>query len=83
MGKITQTLDRGTLIRRPASQSRLFSVDIETGVLRVLFNAAATHHKFYSGVTMTTHPLVWSVSDARTFLSDPELLNGSINVTHS
>ena len=37
-----QTLDRGTLPRRPASQSRLFTVDIETGVLRVLFNEAAS-----------------------------------------
>ena len=37
-----QTLDRGTLPRRPESQSRLFTVDIETGVLRVLFNEAAS-----------------------------------------
>ena len=31
-----------TLPRRPASRSRLFTVDIETGVLRVLFNEAAS-----------------------------------------
>ena len=42
MGKRTQTPDRGTLPRRPASRSRLFTVDIETGVLRVLFNDAAS-----------------------------------------
>ena len=30
------------LPRRPASQSRLFTVDVETGVLRVLFNEAAS-----------------------------------------
>ena len=30
-----------TLSRRPASRSRLFTVDVETGVLRVLFNEAA------------------------------------------
>ena len=40
MGKRTQTLDRGTMCRRPASRSRLFTVDVETGVLRVLFNEA-------------------------------------------
>ena len=28
--------------RRPASRSRLFTVDVETGVLRVLFNEAAS-----------------------------------------
>jgi hypothetical protein len=37
-GKITQTLDSGTLPRRPASQSHLFTVDAEIGVLLVLFN---------------------------------------------
>ena len=42
MGKTTQTLDRGTLPRRPASQSCLFTVDDETGVLRALFNEAAS-----------------------------------------
>ena len=31
-----------TLPRRPASRSHLFTVDIETGVLRVLFNEAAS-----------------------------------------
>ena len=31
-----------TLPRRPASRSRLFTVDFETGVLQVLFNAAAS-----------------------------------------
>ena len=31
MGKITQTLDRGTLPRRPATWSRLFTKDVETG----------------------------------------------------
>uniref|UniRef100_A0A8C7DKB7 Septin n=1 Tax=Oncorhynchus kisutch TaxID=8019 RepID=A0A8C7DKB7_ONCKI len=31
MGRITQTLDRGTLPRRPASRSHLFTVDVETG----------------------------------------------------
>ena len=31
-----------TLPRRPASRSRLFTVDIETGVLGVLFNEAAS-----------------------------------------
>jgi hypothetical protein len=31
-----------TLPRRSASRSRLFTVDVETGVLRVLFNEAAT-----------------------------------------
>ena len=31
-----------TLPRRPASWSRLFTVDVETGVLRVLFNEAAS-----------------------------------------
>jgi hypothetical protein len=41
MGKRTQTLDRGTLLRRPASRSRLFTVDVETVVLRVLLNKAA------------------------------------------
>ena len=41
MGKRTQTLDRGTLPRKPASQSRLSTVDVETGVLRLLFNEAA------------------------------------------
>uniref|UniRef100_A0AAZ3NU53 DNA-directed RNA polymerases I and III subunit RPAC2 n=1 Tax=Oncorhynchus tshawytscha TaxID=74940 RepID=A0AAZ3NU53_ONCTS len=35
MGKRTHTLDRGTLPRRPASWSRLFTVDVDTGVLRV------------------------------------------------
>ena len=40
MGKRTQALDRGTLPRRPASRSRLFTVDVETGVLQVLFNEA-------------------------------------------
>ena len=40
MGKRTQTLDRGTLARRPASRSRLFTVDVETGVLWVLFNGS-------------------------------------------
>ena len=30
MGKRTQTLDKGTLPRRPASRSRHFTVDIET-----------------------------------------------------
>ena len=42
MGKRTQTLDKGTLPRRPASRSRLFTVDVETGVLRVLFNEVAS-----------------------------------------
>ena len=42
MGKRTQTLDRGTLPRRPASRSCLFTVDVDTGVLRVLFNEAAS-----------------------------------------
>ena len=42
MGKGTQTLDRGTLPRRPASQSRRFTVDFETGVLRVLFIEATS-----------------------------------------
>ena len=37
-----QTLDRGSLPRRPASRRRLFTVDVETGVLRVLFNEAAS-----------------------------------------
>ena len=41
MGKRTQTLDRGTLPRRPAYRSRLFTVDVETGGLRVLLNEAA------------------------------------------
>ena len=41
MGKRTQTLDRGTLLRRPASRSHLFTVDVETGVLWVQFNEAA------------------------------------------
>ena len=36
------TLDRGTLPRRPASRSHLSTVDVETGVLRVLFNEAAS-----------------------------------------
>ena len=31
-----------TLPRRSSSQSRLFTVDVETGVLRVLFNEAAS-----------------------------------------
>ena len=39
MGKRTQTLDRGTL---PSTRSRLFTVDGETGVLRILFNKAAS-----------------------------------------
>ena len=30
------------IIRRPASRSRLFTVDVETGVLGVLFNEAAS-----------------------------------------
>jgi hypothetical protein len=30
-----------TLPRRPASRSRLFTLDIETGVLQILFNEAA------------------------------------------
>ena len=42
MGKRTQTLDRGTLPRKPASRSCPFTVDIETGVLRVMFNEAAS-----------------------------------------
>ena len=42
MGKITQTLDRGNLPRWPAFRSRLFTVDVETGVLWVLFNEAAS-----------------------------------------
>uniref|UniRef100_A0A8C7KYS2 BPTI/Kunitz inhibitor domain-containing protein n=1 Tax=Oncorhynchus kisutch TaxID=8019 RepID=A0A8C7KYS2_ONCKI len=29
---------RGTLPRKPASRSRLFTADVETGVLRVLFS---------------------------------------------
>ena len=33
-----------TLLRRPASRSCLFTVDVETGVLRVLFNKAASLH---------------------------------------
>ena len=37
MGKRTQTLDRGTLPRRSASRSRLFTVYVETLVLRQLF----------------------------------------------
>ena len=37
-----QTLDRGILPRRPASQSHLFTVDVQTGVLRVLFNEGAS-----------------------------------------
>ena len=41
MGKRTQTLDRETLPRRPASPSRLFTVDVETGVVRVLGSIAA------------------------------------------
>ena len=40
--KRTQPLDRGTLPRRPASRSCVFTVDVETGVLWVLFNAAAS-----------------------------------------
>ena len=36
------TLDRGTLPRRPASRGRLFTVDVETVFLRVLFNEAAS-----------------------------------------
>ena len=31
-----------TLPRRPSYQSRLFTVDVETGVLQVLFNEAAS-----------------------------------------
>ena len=31
-----------TLPRRPASRNRLFTVDVETGVLQVLFNEAAS-----------------------------------------
>ena len=31
-----------TLPRRPASRNRLFTVDVETGVLPVLFNEAAS-----------------------------------------
>ena len=42
MGKRTQTLERGTLPRRPASLSRLFTVDVETGDLQVLFDEAAS-----------------------------------------
>ena len=42
MGKRTQTLDRGTLPRRPKSRSRLFAVDVETGVLWIVFNEAAS-----------------------------------------
>ena len=42
MGNRTQPLDRWTLPRRPASRSRLFTVDVETGVLPVLFNEAAS-----------------------------------------
>ena len=42
MGKRTQTLDRGTLPRRQASRSLLFTVYVEAGVLRVLFNEAAS-----------------------------------------
>ena len=38
MVKRTQTLDRGTLPRRPASRSHLFTVDVEPGV----FNEAAS-----------------------------------------
>jgi hypothetical protein len=37
-----QTLDRGTLPRWPVSQGCFFTVDVETGVLRVLFNEAAS-----------------------------------------
>ena len=35
-------MDRRTLSRFTASQSRLFTVDVETGVLWVLFNEAAS-----------------------------------------
>ena len=42
MGKRTWPLDRKSLPRRPASRSRLFTVDVETGVLRVLFNEATS-----------------------------------------
>ena len=42
-----QTLDRGTLPRRPASRSRVFTVDVETGVLRVLFNEGLVKRLFY------------------------------------
>jgi hypothetical protein len=37
-----QTLDRGTLLRRPASQNHLFTVDVENGVLQVLFIETAS-----------------------------------------
>ena len=42
MDERTQTLDSGILPRRPASWSRLFTVDVETGVLQVLFIEAAS-----------------------------------------
>ena len=42
MGKRTQTLDKGNLPIGLASRSRRFTVDVETGVLRVLFNEAAS-----------------------------------------
>jgi hypothetical protein len=42
MGKRTQTLDRGTLPRRPAFRSCLFAVDVETRVLWIPFNEAAS-----------------------------------------
>ena len=32
MGKRTQTLDRGTLLRKPASRSRLVTVGVDAGV---------------------------------------------------
>ena len=37
-----KTLDRGTPTRRPATRSRLFTVEVEAGVLRVLFNEVAS-----------------------------------------
>jgi hypothetical protein len=37
-----KTLDKGTLPRRAASLNRLFTVEVETGVLRVLFNEAVS-----------------------------------------
>ena len=58
MGKITQTLDRRTLPRSTASQSCLFTVDIEMGVLWVLFNEAASWGREAS-VSQTRHSNVF------------------------
>jgi hypothetical protein len=53
MGKGTQTLDRGALPRMPASWSRLFTIDFETGVL--LYGQFLQPHSLVFSLTYTVN----------------------------